>query len=161
MINIYNFSVKQMDGNIQSLSRYKGKVLLIVNTATECGFTKQFGSLQNIYEKFKERDFEILAFPSNQFANQEPRDGEEISNFCKKNYGTTFQIFDKINVNGKNADPLFVYLQEKQTGLLRNKFIEWNFTKFLINKEGIPVQRFSSMTVPEKIEPEILKLLEQ
>ncbi len=157
--NIYTFNVKTINGLPLSLTRFKGKVVLIVNTASQCGFTKQYGSLQCLYEQFKDKGFEILAFPCNQFAGQEPLEGDKISDFCKMNYGVTFPVFDKINVNGANADPLFEYLQEMTPGLLGSKFIKWNFTKFLIDKNGIPVSRYSPMTLPEKIEPDILKLL--
>jgi len=160
MKTIYDFSVKTASGSVTSLSRYKGKVLLIVNTATECGFTKQFGSLQQLYAQFQDKGFEILAFPCNQFVNQEPRNNDEISSFCKINYGVTFQIFDKIMVNGAKADPLFSFLQEQTPGLLGTQLIKWNFTKFLIDKTGVPLKRYSPMTTPDKIEPDIQKLLD-
>jgi glutathione peroxidase len=159
--NVYSFSARTSDGKNQSMEQYKGKVLLIVNTATMCGFSKQLGSLQDIHEKFGGNGFELLAFPCNQFANQEPRNGEEISDFCKMNYGVKFKFFDKIMVNGESASPLFIYLQEEAPGLLGSKWIKWNFTKFLINKDGIPVKRYSPMTPPEKIIPDIIKLMEK
>lgn len=159
--SIYDITVKAKDGSEVSMEKYRGKVILIVNTATICGFAKQLGSLQDIHEKFGGKGFELLAFPSNQFANQEPRDGDEISDFCKMNYGVTFNFFDKIKVNGQGASPLFLYLQEVAPGLLGSKSVKWNFTKFLINKNGIPVKRYSSMTPPAKIIPDIIQLIEQ
>lgn len=158
--SLYDFTVKGNNGSTQSMEMYKGKVLLIVNTATMCGFAKQLGSLQDIHDRFGGKGFELLAFPSNQFANQEPRDGDEISNFCKMNYGVTFKFFDKILVNGEGASPLFLYLQEVAPGLLGSKWIKWNFTKFLIDKNGKPVKRYSPMTLPEKIIPDIIRLME-
>ena len=154
--NIYTFSVKDAKGQTLSMSNFKGKVLLIVNTATECGFTKQFGGLQELYEKYQSKGLEILAFPCNQFANQEPRSEEEISSFCKMNYGVTFPLFSKIDVNGSKAHPLFSYLTSELPGLLNMKFIKWNFTKFLIDREGNPVERYSP---PEKIAAHIEKIL--
>jgi glutathione peroxidase len=159
--SVYGFSARTSEGKNKSMEQYKGKVLLIVNTATMCGFSKQLGSLQDIHAKFGGKGFELLAFPCNQFANQEPRNGEEISDFCKMNYGVTFKFFDKIMVNGEGASPLFLYLQEVAPGLLGSKWIKWNFTKFLINKDGIPVKRYSPMTPPEKIIPDIIKLMEK
>ena len=159
--SIYDFTVKAKDGSEVSMEKYRGKVLLVVNTATMCGFAKQLGSLQDIHDRFGGKGFELLAFPSNQFANQEPRDGDEISDFYKMNYGVTFNFFDKIRVNGEGASPLFIYLQEAAPGLLGSKSVKWNFTKFLINKNGIPVKRYSPMTPPEKIIPDIVKLIEK
>ncbi len=156
---IYNFSARTISGELRSLARYKDKVLLIVNTASQCGFTKQYAGLQELYDKYKERGFEILAFPCNQFGSQEPGDSTEISNFCKMNYGVTFQIFEKIEVNGAKAHPLFVYLTDTAPGILGTKFIKWNFTKFLITKEGIPTKRYSPSTPPEKIEQDIIASL--
>ena len=159
--SVYDFDVKTKGGESQPLEKYRGKVLLIVNTATMCGFAKQLNGLQEIHQKFGGEGFELLAFPCNQFANQEPREGEEISNFCRMNYGVTFSFFDKVKVNGSDASPLFLYLQEASPGLLGSKTIKWNFTKFLINRDGVPVKRYSPMTPPEKIAPDIAKLLER
>lgn len=156
---IYDFSAKTNDGKLHNLSEYQGKVLLIVNTASQCGFTKQYKGLQELYETYHDKGFEILAFPCNQFANQEPGSNDEISNFCKRNYGVTFQLFDKIDVNGKNAHPLFAFLAAELPGLLNTKFIKWNFTKFLINQQGEPVKRYSPSTPPEKIENDIVGIL--
>ncbi len=157
--NIYSFSATDISGEIVSLAKYQNKILLIVNTASNCGFTKQYAGLQALYEKYKTNNFDILAFPCNQFANQEPGDEHQISNFCKSNYGVTFKIFQKIDVNAENAHPLFKYLQKAAPGLLGTHFIKWNFTKFLISKAGIPVKRYSPSTIPEKIEQDIIKLL--
>ena len=159
--SVYDFTVKAKDGSEISMEKYRGKVLLVVNTATMCGFAKQLGSLQDIHDRCVDKGFELLAFPSNQFANQEPRDGDEISDFCKMNYGVTFNFFDKIRVNGEGASPLFIYLQKTAPGLLGSKSVKWNFTKFLVNKNGVPVKRYSPMTPPEKIIPDIEKLIEK
>ncbi len=157
--NIYEFSAKTNSGKEKQLSDYKGKVILIVNTASKCGFTKQYEGLQKIYDKYKKQGFEILAFPCNQFNNQEPGSNDEISNFCKTNYGVTFQLFDKIKVNGKEAHPLFTYLSNVLPGILNMKFIKWNFTKFLVDQNGVPVKRYSPSTAPEKLEMDIQRLL--
>lgn len=156
---IYTFEAKTIDGKIVNFEKYKGKVLLVVNTATECGFTKQFGGLQTLYDTYNDKGLEILAFPCNQFANQEPRKEEEISQFCKSNYGVSFQMFSKIDVNGKNAHPLFKYLAKELPGMLNMKFLKWNFTKFLIDSKGTPIERFSPSTSPEKLAIHIEKLL--
>lgn len=157
---VYEFSAKTIEGKQKDLAEYKGKALLIVNTASQCGFTKQYAGLQSLYERYRAQGFEILAFPCNQFANQEPGDTDEISNFCKRNYGVTFQLFDKIDVNGKNAHPLFDFLSQKLPGLLNTKFIKWNFTKFLIGKNGEPLKRYSPSTLPEKIEADLVKVIQ-
>ncbi len=156
---VYDFKATTNNGKEVLLSYYREKVLLIVNTASNCGFTKQYSALQTIYEKYKDKGFEILAFPCNQFANQEPGSDAEISQFCKSNYGVTFPLFSKILVRGKNAHPLFQFLVNQKPGLLNAKTIRWNFTKFLINKSGIPVKRYTPSTQPQKIIPDIEKLL--
>ncbi len=148
-----------MRGEEVSLDQYEGKTLLIVNTASKCGLTPQFSGLQELYEKFKDENFEILGFPSNQFANQDPGSNEEISEFCKLNYGVSFPMFEKINVNGSEAHPLFKYLAEQAPGILGSKAIKWNFTKFLISPDGTPVKRYSPQTTPDKIEDDIRKQL--
>lgn len=159
MTSIYDFMVKKNDGQEVSMADYRGKVLLIVNTATKCGFTPQYEGLQKIYETYHERGFEILDFPSNQFANQAPGTDEEINHFCQLNYGTSFDRFAKIDVNGENADPLFKFLKNARGGVI-NGDIKWNFTKFLIDKEGNVVNRYSSQKKPERISEDIEKLLE-
>ncbi len=156
---IYNFKAIDNKGVEVSLSKYKNKVLLIVNTASQCGFTKQYAALQELYDNYQSKGFEILAFPCNQFGGQEPGSDEEISTFCKLNYGVTFPLFKKIEVNGKNAHPLFDFLKNNAPVFLNMKEVKWNFTKFLIDKNGKPVDRFSPTTNPEKIAPKIEKFL--
>ena len=153
---IYNYKVKDTNGEMASLDEYKGKVLLVVNTATGCGFTPQYEGLQKLYDKYKDRGFEILDFPCNQFFNQAPGDDEEIKSFCTLNYGTTFRRFSKIDVNGEGADPVYKYLR---TEAPEADEVKWNFTKFLIDKDGKIVKRFAPTVDPEKIEKEIEKLL--
>jgi glutathione peroxidase len=159
MMNVYDFIVKDNLNEEVSLSTYKGKVLLVVNTASKCGFTPQYNGLQELYDKYGNDKFEILAFPCNQFANQESGTDEEIKKFCILNFGVSFPIFKKIDVNGKNAEPLFNYLKESCPGVL-GKAIKWNFTKFLIDSEGNVIKRFAPATEPIKLEAEIKKLIE-
>ncbi len=159
MATLYDLSVKDIEGNTVSLSKYKGKVLLIVNVASKCGFTSQYEGLEKLYEKYKNKDFMILGFPSNQFANQEPGTNKEIAEFCRLTYGVNFDMFAKIDVNGENEDPLYTYLKKEASGILGTQSIKWNFTKFLINKKGEVIDRFGSTTKPEDIEDDILKLL--
>ncbi len=158
-MNLYDISVKDIDGKEISLSKYKGKVLLIVNVASKCGFTGQYKDLENLYAKHKDKEFMILGFPSNQFANQEPGTNEEIKEFCRLTYGVNFDMFSKVDVNGENESPLYTFLKTKQPGILGTEDIKWNFTKFLINKKGNVVDRFGSTTNPMSIEDDILKLL--
>jgi glutathione peroxidase len=153
-MNIYDFSVLSSSGKEIPMSDYKGKVLLLVNTASKCGFTHQYNELQELYQKYGSRNFEILAFPCNQFANQEPGTDKEIGSFCSLNFGVTFPVMAKIDVNGSTAHPLFKYLQEKSPGIL-GKAIKWNFTKFLVDKKGNIVSRFAPATTPLKIEDRI------
>lgn len=178
----YDFNVKDIDGNDVSLSDYKGKILLIVNTASKCGFTPQYEDLQRLYNQYNKRGLEILAFPCNQFMEQEPGESEEIRSFCTLNYGVTFPIFEKINVNGKLAHPLYKFLKENAPfkgfdmsnstnkildSILKEKFpeftignsVRWNFTKFLIDKNGNIVERFESAVDPMDIEPYLEKML--
>ena len=157
-MELYDFMVKDSNGSNVSLSEYKGKVLLIVNTATECGFTPQYRGLQELYNKYKDKGFEILDFPCNQFANQAPGTNEEIGNFCTGRFGITFRQFDKIDVNGEKESPLFTWLKAQKGGLGGAK-IKWNFTKFLINKNGEVVSRYAPAKTPMAIEKEIVKLL--
>lgn len=159
-MSVYDFIVKDRSLNEVSLSEYKGKVLLIVNTATGCGFTPQYKGLEELYRKYKDQGFEILDFPCNQFFNQAPGSDEEIHSFCTLKYDTTFPRFHKIDVNGNNADPLYVYLtMQNKKGKIQK--IKWNFTKFLISKNGEVIDRFSPMTKPEKIDKYIKKALEE
>ena len=154
MASIYDIVVKDMEGKDVSLSEYKGKVLLIVNTATGCGFTPQYSGLEAMYRKFKEKGFEILDFPCNQFFGQAPGTDQEIHSFCQLKYDVSFKQFHKIDVNGKNEDPLYTYLKSQKKGR-----IKWNFAKFLIDREGNVVGRYGSMSKPESIEPDVEKLL--
>ncbi|WP_143415624.1 glutathione peroxidase [Geobacillus sp. E263] len=158
-MSIYDFRVKTIRGEEQSLADYKGKVLLIVNTASKCGFTPQYKELQELYEQYRDRGFVVLGFPCNQFGNQEPGTEEEIEQFCQVNYGVTFPMFAKVDVNGENAHPLFQYLKEKAPGVLGTKVIKWNFTKFLVDRNGNVVARFASQTKPSELKNEIEELL--
>lgn len=157
-MNIYDFKVKNAKGVEVPMSDYKGKVLLIVNTATECGFTPQYKGLQELYDKFKAEGFEILDFPCNQFGHQAPGTEEEIQSFCTLKYKTTFPLFAKVDVNGKDEEPLFRFLKDSRGGFLNND-IKWNFTKFLVSRNGKVMARYGSMTKPEKIANDIDALL--
>ncbi|SEN65649.1 glutathione peroxidase [Lihuaxuella thermophila] len=157
-MSIYTFSARTISGEEKSLSDYKGKVVLVVNTASKCGFTPQYKELQKLYETYHAQGFEVLGFPCDQFANQEFESNEEIQHFCKLNYGVTFPLFSKVDVKGENAHPLFKYLTANAPGFL-SKEIKWNFTKFLVNKQGEVVKRYSPTTKPEKLQKEIEKLL--
>ena len=157
-MTIYDYTVKGRAGEDVSLSTYKDKVLLVVNTATGCGFTPQYEGLQKLYDKYKEKGFEILDFPCNQFANQAPGTTEEMQSICTLNYGTTFPRFAKIDVNGKNASDLYKFLKKEKKSALGSS-IKWNFTKFLIDREGNVVKRFAPTDTPESIEADIVALL--
>lgn len=157
-MNIYDFSMLKADGAYQPLSDYRGKTVLIVNTASKCGFTKQFAGLEALYKKFKDKGFVILAFPCNQFLKQDPGTNEEIQNFCKVNFGVTFPVFAKIDVRGKTQNPLYNYLT-KESGLDFKGAIKWNFTKFLIDKDGEIVKRYAPPVTPEQITDDIQKLI--
>lgn len=159
MKTIYSFSVKDADLNEVSLKTFQNKVLLIVNVASFCGLTYQYKGLENIYKKYANKGLEILGFPCNQFAFQEPGTNEEIKDFCESNYGVTFRIMNKINVNGSNADPFYNFLKEQKPGVIETPQIKWNFTKFLINRDGYVVERFSPQTEIEEIETKILDLI--
>lgn len=158
MTSLYDFTVSDQADQPVSLKDYKGKVVLIVNTAIGCGLTPQYQGLQELYDKYKDQGFEILDFPCNQFMGQAPGSAEEINTFCTLNYQTTFPRFAKIKVNGKEAEPLFDWLKKEKSGPLGAR-IEWNFAKFLINREGKVVERFSSKTDPLKLEEAINTLL--
>lgn len=157
MKTIYDFHVKMANGEKKSLKAYEGKALLIVNTASKCGFTPQFKELQELYQNYNERGFEVLGFPCDQFNNQEYSDIEETTQFCQINFGVTFPVFAKVDVNGKGADPLFTFLKEQKKGLIY-KNIKWNFTKFLVTKQGQVIKRYAPTTKPNKIEKDLLKL---
>ena len=159
-MSVYEFSVKDRDGNLVSLEKYKGKVLLILNSATHCAFTIQYVGLQDLYAKYKDEGFEILDFPCNQFGNQAPGSDNEIHEFCVKNYGITFDQFAKIEVNGPNTDPLFACLRH-QTGTIPGDVIKWNFTKFLIDKNGNPVKQFAPACQAKDIEQSIIDELKK
>jgi len=158
-MSIYDFTVKDTYGDDVSLADYKGKVLLIVNTASKCGFTPQFEGLEKLYTELSGKGFEILGFPCNQFANQDPGTNEEIRNFCLMNYGVSFPMFEKIDVNGDNAAPLYQYLKNEKGGI-GGKNIKWNFTKFLVDKDGTVLKRYASAHTPEDIRDDIVKLLD-
>lgn len=160
-MSIYHFKVNKINGEIISLEAYKGKVMLIVNTASKCGFSPQYGDLQKLYEKYKEAGFIILGFPCNQFLGQEPGDHLEIDSYCKLNHGVTFPIFEKVYVFGKEAHPLFKYITEHAPGMMGSRSIKWNFTKFLIDQQGNVVHRYAPQTKPFDIEVDIKKLLDQ
>ena len=157
-MSIYDFKVKDYKGNEVSLEQYKGKTLLIVNTATKCGFTPQYDGLEALYAKYKDQGFEILDFPCNQFLFQAPGTSEEIHDACVLRFMIAFPQFDKIKVNGKDADPLYVYLKENAPEGKQGK-IKWNFTKFLVNKEGIIVDRFEPAETPESFEDKVAAIL--
>lgn len=157
-MSIYDYKVRTANGEEVSMTEYFGKVLLIVNTATGCGFTPQYDGLQKLYDKYKDKGLEILDFPCNQFGHQAPGTEKEIKEFCTLKYKTTFPLFAKIDVNGKCADPLFKYLKREKGGFLGDD-IKWNFTKFLVSRDGTVVERYAPITKPEKIENDILKLL--
>jgi glutathione peroxidase len=159
MASVYDYSGKTITGQDKPLSDYKGQVLLIVNTASKCGFTPQFKGLEEVYEQYKDKGLMVLGFPCNQFLSQDPGSNEEISSFCELNYGVTFPMFAKIDVNGDNAHPLFKHLAAEAPGLLGSKAIKWNFTKFLVNRQGEVVERYAPATEPEKIVKDIQKLL--
>ena len=158
MTQFYDFSAETLTGKEQALEAYKGKVVLVVNTASKCGLTPQFEGLQALYAEYKDQGLEILGFPCNQFGKQEPGDAEQISEFCEINYGVNFPMFGKIDVNGKDAHPVFEYLKDELPGTL-GKNIKWNFTKFLIGKDGQPIKRFAPTTKPEDLKKYIEKAL--
>jgi glutathione peroxidase len=157
--SIYAFSAATPGGEQRSLADYKGKVLLVVNTASKCGFTPQFEGLENLYKLYKDRGLEILGFPCNQFGHQDPGSNDEIMEFCSLNYGVSFPMFGKIEVNGSGADPLYEYLKGEAPGLLGSKRIKWNFTKFLVNKDGEVLKRYAPTDKPEDIASDIEALL--
>ncbi len=157
-MSVYDFSVTRLDGSSVSLEKYRGKVLLIVNTATGCGFTPQYEGLQRLYDDYKNKGLEILDFPCNQFGNQAPGTNEEIVSFCQLKYHTTFPTFAKIDVNGKKEIPLYTYLKNEKKSLL-GKNIKWNFTKFLVDENGQVVKRYEPTTKPQDMESDIVKLL--
>ena len=154
----YDYKVKNISGEEVSMSEYKGKVVLIVNTASKCGFTKQYEGLEELYEKYKDQGFVILGFPCNQFGAEEPGGNAEIKNFCTSTFSVTFPMMSKVDVNGESADPLYKFLKKEQGGILGDE-IKWNFTKFLVDREGRVVDRFASQKTPKALEKEVEKLL--
>lgn len=158
---IYDFPATGLNGQPVDLKQYQGKVLLIVNTASNCGFTPQYKGLEQVYQQFKDKGVEVLAFPCNQFGAQEPGTSDEIGSFCERNYGVTFPLFEKIEVNGDGTHPLFAHLKDKAPGLLGSKAIKWNFTKFLVGKDGTVFGRYAPTTTPEELIGDIEKLLAQ
>jgi len=156
---LLDIPLKLIDGSIDNLLNYQNKVLLVVNVASECGFTSQYRGLELLYRDFKDQGFEILAFPCNQFGNQEPGDSDQIANFCKTNYQVTFPLFQKIEVNGMGTHPLFDFLKNSAPGLLGSTTIKWNFTKFLINRAGKVIERFAPTSAPVSIGRTIRELL--
>lgn len=158
-MTVYQFDAKKINGETISLSEYQGDVLIIVNTASNCGFTTQYKELQELYEQYKEKGFTVLGFPCNQFMNQEPGTESDIQSFCEMNFGVTFPLFSKVDVNGKNAHPLFQYLTEEAPGVLGMKAVKWNFTKFLVNRSGEVVERYAPNTNPKEISQDIEKLI--
>ena len=157
-MNVLDFKAVDIDGNLQDLSQYKGKVLLIVNTASKCGFTPQYKGLETLYQKLEDKGLVVLGFPSNQFNSQEPGENDDIKNFCEINYGVSFPMFSKIDVNGPTAHPIYKYLKKELKGFPGSE-LKWNFTKFLIDSNGNPSKRFSPLTKPEKLRKDIEKLL--
>lgn len=158
MTTVYDFTVKMPNGSMKDLKEYEGRPLIIVNTASKCGFTPQFKGLQELYERYRESGLVILGFPCSQFNNQEFEEIGETTQFCQVNYGVTFPIFAKIDVNGDNADPLFRFLKEQKKGVLSNS-IKWNFTKFLVDRNGVVVERYAPTTDPSKMEADLQKVL--
>jgi glutathione peroxidase len=158
-MNTFDFEATGIAGTPVDLAQYKGKVLLIVNTASDCGFTPQYKGLEKVYEQFKDKGAVVLGFPCNQFGGQEPGAEAEIGAFCEKNYGVTFPLFSKVDVNGSGAHPLFQHLKKSAPGLLGTEAIKWNFTKFLIKKDGTVFKRYAPSTAPEELVKDIEKLL--
>jgi glutathione peroxidase len=158
-MSVYDYSARRLDGSDESLSHYRGQVLLIVNTASACGFTPQYAGLETLYDKLNDAGLTVLGFPCNQFGAQEPGSEAEIGAFCEKNYGVSFPMFAKIEVNGPSAHPLYKYLKDAKPGLLGSENIKWNFTKFLIDRDGEPVARYAPQTKPEELEQPIKALL--
>ena len=159
MTTIYDFQAELLEGEQKNFSEYQGKVLLIVNTASQCGLTPQFEGLEQLYQDYQSKGLIILGFPCNQFAHQDPLTNEEIGGFCQRNYGVSFPMFAKVDVNGSTAHPLYQYLTAEAKGILGSQKIKWNFTKFLINQEGKVIKRYAPLIKPEKIAKDIQKIL--
>lgn len=159
MTTVYDFSAERLEGGVESLSDYSGKVLLIVNTASKCGFTPQFEGLEQVYEQYKDEGLVVLGFPCNQFASQDPASNSEIGEFCQRNYGVTFPMFAKIDVNGSDAHPLYKFLTKEAKGILGTEAVKWNFTKFLVGRDGQVIDRFATATKPQDMKKDIEKAL--
>lgn len=159
MNTIYDFSAKAIDGETITLECYKGQLVLIVNTASRCGFTPQYAGLESLYQAFREQGFTVLGFPCNQFGQQEPGSNQDIAGFCDTHYGISFPLFEKVDVNGENAHPLFKYLKSATPGILGTESIKWNFTKFLVDRKGIAIKRYPSMATPSVIQKDLKKYL--
>lgn len=160
-MNFYDFEAKKLNGEHLGMSTFMGKTLVVVNTASKCGFTPQYEGLEKLYRKYKDEGLVILGFPCNQFGKQESGSSDEIQEFCQRNYGVSFPMFEKVNVNGANAHPIFQYLKSKLSGGILGSRIKWNFTKFIIDSNGKPVKRFSPMTKPKKMEAYIQQVLKR
>ncbi|MFT4021563.1 MAG: glutathione peroxidase [Acinetobacter sp.] len=160
MSKLYQFEVERLNGQIQSLADYEGQVLLIVNTASKCGFTPQFAGLEKLYQKYKDQGFSVLGFPCNQFGGQDPASNSEIGTFCQRNYGVSFPMFAKLDVKGPEAHVLFRYLTREAKGILGSSNIKWNFTKFLIARDGTVINRYAPTTKPENLEQDIEQALQ-
>lgn len=159
--NVYEYVVKNIEGKEVQLSEYKNKVLLVVNVASKCGFTNQYSGLENLYKKYQNQGLVILGFPCNQFGAQEPGNEAEIKNFCSLSYQVTFPMFSKVDVNGDNEHKLYSFLKESLPGIMGTKAVKWNFTKFLIGKDGIPVKRYAPQDTPESLENDIIAELKK
>ena len=160
MASVYDFTVDDIGGHPVKLDRYRGKVLLVVNTASKCGFTPQYKGLEALYRKYRDKGLEVLGFPCNQFGSQEPGNEQEIATFCETNYDVTFPMFSKVDVNGDAAAPVYRYLKSAKPGLLGTEAIKWNFTKFLVDRAGNVVARFAPNETPESIERDVAKALQ-
>lgn len=161
MPSIYDFEVTTIDGRRQSLDEYRGRPLLIVNTASQCGFTPQYAGLEKLYQQYRDRGLAVLGFPCDQFGRQEPGDESEIAQFCSRNYGVTFPMFSKVRVNGAGAHPLFEHLKSARRGFLGTRAIKWNFTKFLVDAAGNVVKRYATSVKPQRIEADVARLVRQ
>lgn len=159
MTTIYDFAAEKLEGGEQALSDYQGKVLLIVNTASKCGFTPQFEGLEKVFQKYRAQGLVVLGFPCNQFAGQDPGNNSEIGEFCQRNYGVSFPMFAKIDVNGSDAHPIYKFLTKEAKGILGTEAIKWNFTKFLVGRDGNVIDRFATATKPEDMAKDIEKAL--
>ena len=160
-MTIYEFTVSLLDGRAMSLSEFRGKVLLVVNTASRCGFTPQYADLEQLYQTYKDRGFEVLGFPCNQFAAQEPGTEAEIGAFCQQNYGVSFPVFTKIAVNGQHTHPLYAFLKRQKPGVFGTEGIKWNFTKFLVDRKGRPTGRYAPSVEPKSLTAAIERLLDR